>query len=174
MRVGALTRCRRPSARRTRRRCPVPSWDGRTWPGPAPARKPTPSPEPTPEPVLVHLATPERGPVPVPPPDGDRNHRRRRSRDRAGTRRSPSVGWWRPAGANHRQRGQRVVERDDILRRNGCRRVPAPPRDRRHRLALHQEGVGVEYGTVAHGHAVVDERADAERAVGADDSCGRT
>ena len=47
-------------------------------------------------------------------------------------------------------------------------RVSAPPRVRRHLLALHQEGVGGEHRAVAHRHAVVDEGADPERAAGAD------
>ena len=138
-------------------------------PGPAPERKPTPGPEPTPEPVLVHLATPERGLVPVPSPD-------RGPEPAPASEPQPlpaPVGLRRWGGGGHRGAPPATREagrwRDDILGRNGCRRIPAPAGGRRNRLALHQEGVGIEYGTVAHCHAVMDERADAERAVGADD-----
>src|SRR5215469_1895724 len=47
-------------------------------------------------------------------------------------------------------------------------RVAAPLRKWRDILALHQEGVCREHRAVAHGHAVVDERANAYRAPGAD------
>src|SRR3989442_10590039 len=48
-----------------------------------------------------------------------------------------------------------------------ARRVAAPPRTGRDILSLHEEGVGGEDGAVTHRHAVVDERADANRAAGA-------
>src|SRR5882724_3949270 len=48
------------------------------------------------------------------------------------------------------------------------RRVPPPPRARRHLLSLHEKGVGGEHGAVTHRHAVVDECVDAERAAGAE------
>src|SRR5438445_9936423 len=47
-------------------------------------------------------------------------------------------------------------------------RVAGPPRVRRDVLSLHQEGVCGEHRSVAHGHAVVDEGANADRAAGAD------
>src|SRR6266478_3679218 len=47
------------------------------------------------------------------------------------------------------------------------RRVAAPTRAGRDILSLHEEGVGGEHGAIIHRHAVVDERTDADRAVGA-------
>src|SRR5260221_13907370 len=47
------------------------------------------------------------------------------------------------------------------------RRVAAPARAGRDMLSLHEEGVGGEDGAITHRHAVVDERADADRAAGA-------
>src|SRR5213594_3367780 len=46
-------------------------------------------------------------------------------------------------------------------------RVAAPTRAGRDMLSLHEEGVGGEDGAITHRHAVVDERADADRAAGA-------
>src|SRR5271166_2098906 len=48
------------------------------------------------------------------------------------------------------------------------RRVSAPPGAGRNLLALHEEGVGGEHRAVAHGHAVVDQCADPDRAAGAE------
>src|SRR5437870_10555772 len=47
------------------------------------------------------------------------------------------------------------------------RRVAAPPRAGRDMLSLHEEGVGGEHGAITHRHPVVDERADPNRATGA-------
>src|SRR5664279_2132017 len=49
-------------------------------------------------------------------------------------------------------------------------RVAAPSGVRCQRLALHEKGVGLQQRALAHRHAVVDERADAERAPGPDHS----
>src|SRR5438034_3978143 len=48
------------------------------------------------------------------------------------------------------------------------RRVSAPPRVRRHLFSLHEQGIGSQHRTIAHRYAVVNERADAERAAGTD------
>src|SRR5437773_915533 len=46
------------------------------------------------------------------------------------------------------------------------RRVPSPPRVCRDILSLHEKGVGGEHRAITHGHAVVGERANPDRAAG--------
>src|SRR5262245_20813998 len=48
------------------------------------------------------------------------------------------------------------------------RRVPPPSRACRDLLSLHEKGVGGQHGAVPHHHAVIDRRADSERAAGTD------
>src|SRR5205823_5779914 len=53
------------------------------------------------------------------------------------------------------------------ISQSSCR-VALPPGARRDFFALHEEGIGRERRSITHRHAVVNERADTERAAGAD------
>src|SRR5207237_10237080 len=46
------------------------------------------------------------------------------------------------------------------------RRISSPPRVCRDVLSLHEKGVGGEHGPITHRHAVMDERANPDRAAG--------
>src|SRR5438093_2759077 len=73
--------------------------------------------------------------------------------------------WGRRSGSSLLGPARIVITRS--LMSHLPRRVAAPPRAGRDMLSLHEEGVGGEHGAITHRHAVVDERADPNRATGA-------
>src|SRR5438477_7558383 len=87
--------------------------------------------------------------------------------------RSTSIGTIRSVSAtgsqNSRPRSAVVTVscRSRVLISHLPRRVAAPPRAGRNSLSLHEEGVRGEDRAIPHGHAVVQEGADADRAAGA-------
>src|SRR6266581_4430156 len=78
---------------------------------------------------------------------------------------SSKTSWARRAGSFLLGPARIVITRS--LMSHLPRRVAAPPPAGRDMLAFHEEGVGGEDGSIIHRHAVVDERADADRAAGA-------